>query len=82
MFVLYLFGKQLSFRLLSKVWGLLSNGARMRGTPQMSVFQQPARDSLAQDNLTRISGMIFGKPKRSLPWEKCSGGFEIGHFKK
>jgi hypothetical protein len=86
MFVLYLFGKQLSFRLLSKVWGLLSNGARMRGIPrsagQMSVVQQPARDSLAQDNLTRISGMIFGKPKRSLPWEKRSGGIEIGHFKK
>jgi hypothetical protein len=82
MFVLYLFGKQLSFRLLSKVWGLLSNGARMRETPQMIVFQQPARDSLAQDNLTRISRMIFGKPKRSLPWEKRSGGIEIGRFKK
>jgi hypothetical protein len=53
----------------------------MRGTPQMSVFQQPARDSLAQDSLRRISGMIFGKPKRSLPWEKRSGGIEIGYMK-
>jgi hypothetical protein len=33
---------------------------------------------LPNKNLTRISGMIFGKPKRSLPLEKRSGGIEIG----